>query len=170
MIKDILISIFHFIILVFCQVFLLNNIYFLGFVNPMLYVWFIILLPFATPNWLVLILSFILGVSVDVFSADVGINACICTLIGFIRPMLLNFFSGNVDNVTHTRPSSVSLGVKNFLLFTSSVVLIHHFLYFFISIFSFSEILQILLRSGLSSVVTIGLIILLDMIFFRKNE
>ncbi|MBR1627565.1 MAG: hypothetical protein IJ681_10550 [Bacteroidales bacterium] len=170
MIKDILVSLFHFIILVFCQIFLLNNIYFLGFINPMLYVWFIILLPFATPNWLVLILSFILGVSVDIFSADAGFNAFICTLTGFIRPMLLNFFSGNVDNVTHTRPSSVSLGVKNFLLFTSSVVLIHHFLYFFISAFSFNEILQILLRSVLSSVVTIGLIILLDMVFFKKNE
>ena len=170
MIRDIVICAVQFIILVFCQVFILDNIYFLGFINPMLYVWFIIMLPFATPKWLVLVSSFVLGVCIDVFSADIGINACVCVLIGFIRPALLNAFSGNIDNVTFQRPSISSLGLKNYLPYMALTVFIHHLLYFPIENFSFDEILTTLLRIVLSSVVTIILILLSDMIFFKKNE
>lgn len=170
MIKDIIISIIQFLILDFCQIFLLNNIYFLGFINPMIYIWFIILLPFVTPKWLVLLSSFLLGVSIDIFSADTGINAFVCVFVGFLRPALLNAFSGNIDNTSYLRPSLSSLGFKNFFFFTASTVFIHHLLYFAIDIFSFAEIMQVLARTLLSSVVTIILILLLDMIFFKRSE
>lgn len=128
------------------------------------------MLPFATPKWLVLISSFILGISVDIFSSDIGINACCCVLIGFLRPMYLNLFSGNIDNVAYLRPSMSSLGVKNFVLFTSTMVLTHHILYFIVETFAINELLQLLLRILLSSIVTIVLILLLDMIFFKRHN
>ncbi|MBP3253112.1 MAG: rod shape-determining protein MreD [Bacteroidales bacterium] len=170
MLKDILITVFQFLILLLCQIFLLNNIQFLGYLNPMLYVWFIIMMPFASPKWLVMICSFLMGLSVDVFSSDIGINACACVFVGFLRPVLLNIFSGNIDNVAFMRPSISSLGFKNFLFFVSSVVLIHHTIYFTAEIFSFDEAVQIILRILFSSCVTILLIILLDMIFFKRKQ
>ena len=170
MIKDIIVSIIQFVVLVFCQVFLLDNINFLGFVNPMLYIWFIIMLPISTPKWLVMLSAFLLGVCIDVFSMDVGTNACVCTFIGFIRPALLNAFSSPMDNTIYKRPSLSCLGFKDFTLFVASIILIHHFLYFVIEIFALSEILQILARTFISSIVTLTLILLLDMIFFKKRE
>jgi rod shape-determining protein MreD len=170
MIRDIIISILQFIILVAAQVFLLDNINLLGYINPMLYIWFIIMLPHNTPKWLVLISSFLLGIAVDVFSADIGINATICVLIGFLRPILLNAFSGNIDDNSSQRPSMSTLGFMNFFLYTSIIVLIHHTFYFIIETFAWDEFLQVIVRILLSSIVTIILILLLDMIFFKKKE
>ena len=49
-----------FILLVFLQVFILNNIQFSGYINPYIYVLFILALPFETPKWLLLITAFTL--------------------------------------------------------------------------------------------------------------
>jgi len=170
MIKDIIVCIIQFIILLLCQVLILNNVYFLGFINPMIYIWFILMLPFATPKWLVLIISFVMGIMVDILSNDVGVNVFTCVFIGFLRPIILNIFSGNIDNNSFLRPCAASLGFKNFLFYIMTLVAIHHLLYFTIEIFSFQEIIQILLRTVLSSLVTILSIVLLDMICFRKSQ
>ncbi len=50
---------FNFVMLILLQVLLLNNLQFSGYVNPYLYVLFIITLPFSTPKWLLLVLGFI---------------------------------------------------------------------------------------------------------------
>ena len=55
-----------FTLLVFLQVFILNNIQFSGYINPYIYILFIIALPFETPNWAMLILAFILGLTVEI--------------------------------------------------------------------------------------------------------
>ncbi|MGP1515401.1 MAG: rod shape-determining protein MreD [Bacteroidales bacterium] len=170
MIKVVIISVIQFLVLLFCQIFLLNNIYFLGFVNPMLYIWFVLMLPFATPKWLVLVTSFVLGVSVDIFSSDIGINAFVSVFIGFIRPTILVTFFDGLDNVSYLRPSASSMGFKNFFLYVLILVLTHHFLYFTIAVFSFKEILQIMGRTLLSTVITTALILFLDMIFLKKNK
>ncbi|MBQ9254196.1 MAG: hypothetical protein IJ180_05410 [Bacteroidales bacterium] len=168
MIRDIVISVIQFIVLVFFQVFILDNIALWGFVNPMIYVWFIILLPYGSARWLTLVASFLIGICVDIFSGDIGINAFACVFIGFIRPFLLNAFSGNIDNVMQ-RPSITTQGFVNFLAFTTSIVFVHHLICFLVGTFSTAELLQILIRTIVSSLVTIVFIILLDMIFYRQK-
>ncbi len=170
MIKDIILSLIRFVLLVCLQVFLLDNVHLFGFINPMVYIWFIIMLPFVTPKWLVMVSAFAIGMCVDVFSADIGINALACVLIGFLRPMLLNAFSGNIDNAAFELPSISSLGVKNFVFYALSMILIHHTVYFFVEVFALNEIGQILARIILSSIVTLLIILLLDMIFIRKKS
>ena len=48
----------RFLVLVIVQIFVLNNIQFLGFVNPYLYILFLLLLPVKFPRWLSLLLGF----------------------------------------------------------------------------------------------------------------
>jgi hypothetical protein len=55
--RDVITNIFRFILLVFLQFFVLNHIQFSGFVNPYLYVLFVLWLPFETPAWLLLLSS-----------------------------------------------------------------------------------------------------------------
>ncbi|NJK85385.1 MAG: hypothetical protein HC906_04860 [Bacteroidales bacterium] len=57
---------FRFIILVLLQVFVFNNIHLSGFIVPYIYILFILLLPFETPGWLLLVSAFLLGFSIDV--------------------------------------------------------------------------------------------------------
>ena len=65
-------NLIRFVVLVLIQVMILNNIQVSGFINPYMYVLFILLLPFETPNWLLLLLSFFLGLSVDVAAITKG--------------------------------------------------------------------------------------------------
>ncbi|MCU0363051.1 MAG: rod shape-determining protein MreD, partial [Bacteroidales bacterium] len=50
-----------FLLLILAQVLVFNNIQFSGFINPYVYVLFILLLPLAVPGWLLLLLAFITG-------------------------------------------------------------------------------------------------------------
>jgi len=83
---------FLFIFYVLLQVFVLNHIGFLQFVNPYLYIYFIISLPIATPRIPVLLLAFFLGGVIDIFGNTPGIHIFACVLTAFIRPYLLQIF------------------------------------------------------------------------------
>jgi len=63
MIKSLQQRILWFILLVLVQVAILNHIYFLGYINPMLYILFIILYPLRKEKASFLILSFLLGLT-----------------------------------------------------------------------------------------------------------
>lgn len=82
-------NIFRFIVLVLIQVLILNNIEFSGYINPFLYVLFILLLPFETPAWLLLVSGFALGLTVDLFMNTPGLHAAATVLTAFVRPFVL---------------------------------------------------------------------------------
>ena len=78
-------NIFRFILLVLFQVLVLNNIQFLGYINPYLYILFILSLPVQMPRWFLLVLAFILGLSIDIFSNTLGMHAFATVFVAFFR-------------------------------------------------------------------------------------
>ena len=85
------INIARFIILILLQVLVLNNINFLGYINPYIYILFIILYPIKNNRLLFIFLSFLLGLTVDLFLDSGGVHAAACVTIAYIRPILLKF-------------------------------------------------------------------------------
>src|SRR5512137_2722988 len=82
-----------FVILIFLQVLLFNNIQFSGYINPYVYVMLILLLPVEIPSWLLLIICFFSGLTVDLFNGTPGIHTSATVFSGFIRPYILRFIS-----------------------------------------------------------------------------
>ena len=78
-----------FILLILLQVLLFNNIQFSGYVNPYIYIMFILLLPVEIPTWLLLILSFFTGFIIDIVSGTPGMHTSATVLAGFVRPYVL---------------------------------------------------------------------------------
>ena len=78
-----------FVVLVLFQAGVLNQVQLGGFINPYLYILFVILLPVGTPGWLVLMLSFGMGISIDMFSNSPGIHTSATVFVGFMRTFLL---------------------------------------------------------------------------------
>jgi rod shape-determining protein MreD len=74
-----------FILLILFQVLLFNNIQFSGYVNPYVYIMFILLLPVEIPSWLLLLLSFATGLIMDFFSGSPGMHTSATVFAGFIR-------------------------------------------------------------------------------------
>ena len=88
--RHIIFNLFSFLTLVLLQIFVLNNIEFMGFINPYVYILFILLLPLETPKWLLLFLGFLLGYTIDYFSHTIGLNIAATVLVAYLRPKLIS--------------------------------------------------------------------------------
>ncbi len=168
MIKVLPRNIFRFVFLVLLQVWVLNNIQFSGFINPYMYVLFILLLPFETPTWLVLVISFALGLSVDMFCDTIGMHAAASVFMGFLRPFVLQAISPRDGFETGTYPRVLYYGVVWFLKYSLLLVFAHHIFLFVIEVFKFDNFHLILWRTVLSTIFTVFLIILSQFVMFRK--
>lgn len=165
--KDILINIFRFIILVLLQVFVLNNINFLGFVNPYLYVFFILIFPFSGNKSLLIFLSFLLGLFIDVFGDSGGIHAAASVFIAYIRPAFLKFSFG-----VSYEYDAIRLGRSNFIkrfIYITLMVITHHLILFSLEIFNTDHILLILKSTLFSSIFSIVLLVTTMSLFSRKS-
>lgn len=170
MIRNISITALQFIALLSAQILILNNVNLFGYVEPMIYIWFMLLLPYKTPKWAVLLLSFLMGFCVDIFSGQVGFHTAVSVFTGFIRPIFIGSFETNQQTSSFDIPTSSSMSFAPYLGYISILTIIHIALLITIETFRWSEILQTLLRIGLSSVATILLMIICDLIFFKPKK
>lgn len=151
-------NIFLFFVLVLMQVLVLNNIQFLGFVNPYIYVLFILSLPARTPRWFVLILGFILGLAIDTFSNTLGMHTAATVLIAYARSFVIKLFT-SIDEGNNPIPSFHSFGVGAYVKYTFVMVVLHHSALFFLESFSFSNFWLVFFKIILSSAITILIIL-----------
>jgi len=168
MIKDFWKYVVMFVVLVLVQVLVLNNIQISGFINPYIYILFVLLLPFNIPGYLLLGLSFITGITVDIFGNTPGIHAGATVLLGFIRPALANLISSRELIEKGTTPNMIQLGFASFIKYVIIAVLIHHLVLFFAETFSFADILETIVRWVLSSLFSILIILGSQFIIFKN--
>ena len=161
----ILINIVRFIVLILLQVLVLDNINLGGHVNPYLYVMFILLLPFETPGWLLLISSFALGISIDILSGTHGLHASASLLIAYLRPFISRSISANREFESGMLPSIRDLGLRWFLMYSFLMIVIHHFTLFLIEAFKWPGFLNILQRTMYSSIFTLLLVLISEYLF-----
>ncbi len=168
--KLIIHNVLRFVFLILFQVLVLNNILLGNYVTPYLYVLFIIMLPTNIPNWLLLILSFSVGFSIDLFSGELGFHAFASTLMGFSRVFVLKLVFPQSEIENPITPSIQTLKYKTFFSYVGIMVFIHHFSYFLVEIFRFSEFFQILIRTFLSSILTVLLIAIYQFLFIPRKK
>nr|WP_256935286.1 rod shape-determining protein MreD [Olleya sp. HaHaR_3_96] len=158
----------RFIILILLQVLLFNKINFLGYINPHVYILFIILFPVKNNRILFLFLSFLLGLIIDIFMDSGGINASAALVTAFIRPAILKFSFGAVYEHQALKFNNIDFGQK--LTYISILSVVHTFVYFLFEIFNISKILFVLQNTLFSSIFTIILCMLITSIFSKKTK
>jgi rod shape-determining protein MreD len=162
-------NIIRFIVLVLIQVFILNNINFRGYLDPYLYVLFILLLPFETPNWILLLSSFLIGFFVDLFSHSMGMNAAASVFMAFMRPSVLKLLEAGREYEAEAQPAIGELGFRWFLSYSLILIFLHHLVLFLMESFGFHDFLATLYRIIVNTLFTTILIILSQYLFFRKR-
>lgn len=153
--------IIRFIVLVFLQIFVLDNIQFLGYINPMIYVLFILSLPVRFPKWISFLLAFFLGLTIDVFSNTLGMHTFATVFLAFARTPVINLLT-SFDEGINPVPSYKTFGVNNYVKYIVLCVFLHHFTLFMIETFSFASFTFTFLKILTSSAVTILLILLVQ--------
>lgn len=160
----------RFILLIPLQVFVLDNINLGGFINPYIYILFILMLPFETPGWLLLFLSFLLGFFVDLFSGTPGLHAASSTLIAFARPLVIKSISSSREFEKGMQPSIQDLGLRWFSVYALILSLLHNFSLFLIEVFRFSGFWFTLQRTLYSTFFTLLILILAQLLFTNKSK
>jgi rod shape-determining protein MreD len=156
-----------FAVLALLQVLLLNQIHLGGFLNPYIYILFILLLPISMQRYQVLLLSFLIGITIDWFSNTLGLHAASALLIGFLRTPVMKLTTiREIEQSDY--PGLKQTGIKWFLTYVSVLVVIHEMFLFYLEVFSFDNFFRTLLRVFISSVFTIIIIVLSQYLVFRK--
>jgi hypothetical protein len=126
---------------------------------------FILILPFDTKPLLLLLIAFVCGILMDSFYDTIGINAFACVLIAFIRPHVLNLLTpgGGYDALTEISISY--MGFVWFIKYAVALIFIHHFVFFFLEAWNITHFLDILIRSIMSSIFTLFVLVLLQYLF-----
>ena len=161
-------NIFRFFVVIMLQVLIFDNIEISGYLNPYFYVIFILLMPFETPKWLLLLSAFFLGLTFDIFSMTLGMQASACVFMAFLRPFILQGFSPRDGYDAGTFPRVSYYGFLWFAKYAFILVFAHHLFLFTVEVFRFSEMGHILLRTILSSLLTTVLILISQFFFFRR--
>ncbi len=159
----------YFIALVLIQVLILNNVQLSGYINPYVYILFILILPFDTPGWLLLLSAFFLGFIIDVFPQGIagagttlGIHTTATVLLAFMRPTVLRWINPRGEYEKGSIPGSRDYGFGWFLLYILILTGIHHFVLFFLEDFSLLHFFHTFFRFILSLSFTILIILILE--------
>jgi|TARA_B100001094_G_C18102869_1_gene756745 rod shape-determining protein MreD len=162
----IFVNITRFFLLILVQVLILNQINLFGYVNPYLYILFIIIYPFTANKSLLIFSSFLLGLFVDVFSDSGGIHAAASVFIAFIRPAILKYSFG-----ISYEYNTIKISSKDYLkqmIYVGSMVFLHHFILFALEIFNINHFLLFLNSVLFSSIFSIVIILCTITLFSKK--
>lgn len=161
MINNIIRGILYFVVFVLIQILVLNNIHYLRIATPFLYLYFLIKLPVGISKSTMLVLSFITGLTIDMFSNTPGMHAAACTFAGFARPSLIRFFIGK-ELLEGAYPSYAVFGFGGFTRYILSFVLLHHIFLFLVESLTLFDPLFLVIRILASTLLTVILISIVE--------
>ncbi|TND07577.1 MAG: rod shape-determining protein MreD [Bacteroidetes bacterium] len=170
MLSEILRHAARLVLLVLAQGLILKNAEIGPYINPFLYILFIMQLPFETPPWLGLLLAFFTGLLVDLFYQTPGVHTTVCTFIGYLRPGILRLMSPREGYEFGFQPTMQYMGRSWFISYAAIMIVLHHLFLFFLEVLSFHEFFSTLLRVIASSGVTLLLVLVVQLLFYRRKE
>ena len=161
-----LLSIFQFILLLFLQVFLLNNINLFGFINPNLYLLFFIVYRFNSNPTILIFLGFLMGLLLDLLTQGSGAHTIAALTIAFVRPIIIRAAFG----INYDIPMGMIEGTPQSqrFLYILIMIIIHHLLLYIIIYFTFDSVLIILKNTLFTSFFTF-IIVYISLGLFKKG-
>lgn len=162
------INILRFTLLVLVQVLVFNRLNFFGYINPMVYVLFIYWYPIKENRTSFILISFLLGFFVDIFSDTLALNAAATVSIAYLRPAIMRFVFGVNYEFQSFKLNSTTRAQQ--LTFLALLIVIHHVIYFTLEIFSIANILLIIKKTLTIGLASIILCLLFSSLFSTKKE
>ena len=166
--NDVIKYIILFIALILVQVIVLNNILFFGYINPLLYILFVVIYPLKRDRGFFLLLSFLLGLCIDFFVDSGGINAGAILFIAYIRLPLLKGIL-NKSEIDFPVFDINKLPFLKLLSYIAILTFTHHFIVYGLEYFKLNAIFTVFSRAFFTSIFTIILIIFSLLLMNKSN-
>ncbi|HEY5392057.1 MAG TPA: rod shape-determining protein MreD [Hanamia sp.] len=165
-------NIIRFCLFIFVQVFILDQVPPLHHLaTPYIYYLFILWLPFKMGRRMQMLLAFALGFALDSFTNTYGLHSAPCVLIAYIRPFLINLLiSQEGAESNYNEPSIQSMGFTPYLTYVTILTFIHHTFLFFLQALQTGGYFYFLLKTLISTAISLVLIFLIELLFVRKQR
>ena len=150
------------------QVLFLNRISLFGYVTPLFYIWMIARFDSSMSRGSVLLWSFFLGLSIDLFSGTPGLNAASATLLGIFQPGIVKLFV-TLDRSDVVVPGSASMG-RAFAGYLLLVTLLHHTVYFILRSIPLGDWTVLAAKILLSSLLTLIFMLVAEHAFVNSGS
>ena len=140
--------------LVLLQVLVLNQVHIGGYATPFFYIYFILKFNSRVGRNNLMLWTFFLGLTVDVFSNTPGMNAAVATCLAFFRASLMRLVTLR-DMDEGFRPGVKSLGFSSFFRYTLLTCTLFCTLLLMIDTFSFFNLPVLLFKIVTSTIATV---------------
>ncbi|HEV3411411.1 MAG TPA: rod shape-determining protein MreD [Puia sp.] len=170
--SELLKNIIRFFLFILVQVFILSNMPPLHrFVTPYLYYLYILWLPFGLSRMSITFIGFIFGLSLDYFLKTPGLHAAACTLIAYVRPFVIGMLiSQEGADKNYVAPSIVSMGWAPYGTYVFVLTVLHHSYLVLLEWMTFGSFVYFIGKVFASTVVSLVLVLLTEVLFFRKQK
>lgn len=156
------------LILILLQQIIFNNINLFGYINPLMYILFIIYYPIKNNRILFIFMSFCLGLTVDIFSDTLGLHSASCLVLAYLRPIILKISFGLA--YIHQVIKFQNIGFKNRLIYLTLSTITHNFVIFSLEIFSLTNFTYLLQKVLLTALFTVFLGLVFSYLFKPTNK
>tara|TARA_X000000368_G_C22939966_1_gene671674 strand:- start:598 stop:1104 length:507 start_codon:yes stop_codon:yes gene_type:complete len=166
--RDNILYIFQFFLLLFLQSFLLNNVNLFGFINPNLYLLFLIVYRLDGNPTLLIIVGFVMGLLLDLLTQGSGGHTIATLTIAFLRLSIIKFSFG----VNYDVPMGMIKGslLSQRLMYLILMVVIHHLVLYSVVYFSFNNTITIIKNTLFTSFFTFIMVFISLGLFIEKND
>lgn len=163
-------NVIRFVLMTIIQIALLKNIGYYNLAAPFPYILIILLLPIGIPNFVLYVLAFLTGLTIDAFYDSIGVHAAACVALAWFRIFFHKITLENDEQDSLDTPTWGNMGFKWFSTYILLATLVHHFVLFVIEVFSFHNVLYTLASVLMSSVLTIIIIFIISLVTFKKKS
>ena len=170
MIKTYLKYTLYFIFIILLQGLVINNFQISVYLYPMVYVIIILMLPVEINIYFLLVAALVVGVSVDALSDTFGLHTSSCLTIAYVRPMVLNLVKPRDGYDNSLLLSIHDMGKVWFLSYAFIMIMIHHIWFFTFEMLRFNLMGMIIIKSILSSFISLVIIVLLQYLLFKPSK
>lgn len=139
------------------------------FIVPYLYYLFILWLPFSISRLGLLALGFLCGLLLDYFKMTPGLHTAACVLVAYARPFIINLLSAKEKTeFNYHEPSPHGMGWAPYMIYAFILTLLHHTYLVVLEWLQFGTFLQLLIKIGATTAISMLLIFTVELLFPRR--
>jgi hypothetical protein len=166
--RQIIVHSLRFVLFVFAQALIFNQLE-VGFgIQAMIYPLFILLLPYSINIYLSMFVALAMGFLIDSISNTYGLHASSAVLLAYLRPFIFKLFEPRDGYENVQEFNLYEMDIVWLLYVFGTMLVIHHIWFFSLELFKFNELFFILQKVLLSVPVSMLVCILIQVIFIRK--
>lgn len=160
----------RFVLLMLLQLLVLDNVYLGGYVVPVLYVLFVLMLPIGMGRVPMLLTSFATGLLVDVMAGTLGFNALACTVVMMCRLLFADRILTRGEEVVIDTPSIHRIAPVYYVSYLLLLYAIFFLIFLGMEMFSFRGLGDMLVATLASTLVSTAMSILYQFLFVKNED